>query len=317
MSVDQQSTSNTGNMYALLTVRAFLFALGPIGYVALVQYGLNPQLIIAYFLIIGGVISLALNPALSAGKVRQTQIGVEVYGYTSRRAVLLLLVLAAITPLYYLCFVYAITLGTIIETSLLARLSPLLALPFAVLFLDERIVRVNKVLLAYACVFVAMGAMFYEQLIKANFDQIIPWMLGFAVAIVGAAEYIIMQKLSRHTYFKDYEIVGSTMLVGGGGFLLFLMINDISILRFPNVIELVGLIGLGFFTISVPHTIAMQLNARSRQPSLIAAGAYITVLFTAVLAYVLYGEQVNLITFLVASAGIFLGLWFLNSGTKK
>jgi drug/metabolite transporter (DMT)-like permease len=289
-------------LYLLLVIRTVLFATGPVGYEALVKYGADPYTTIAYILLTGGLVTLALRPL---GLHQEPD---RSLAHITTGAITLIVAMAVVVASFYVLYAISMQHEAIVETTIMARLSVLLAIPLSILLLGTKIISWRKILIGYICIF--SGVAIYkwsdiQQLFGAGGFGII---IGIGIACFGAIFDTAGMYLSKYTRLPVSFTTGLAMSLGGGGLLLLLWLavphSDIA----PSGLTLVCAIMLGFLTIGVPGLIASTAGRELGQPILVAASTFAGLIATAGLAYVWHGENVHTLSLVIMVSLLALGL---------
>lgn len=299
------------SLYALLGLRTILFAAGPAGYVALVKNGADPYTTIAFILLTGGIMTITL---LLLGLITEKERSVS---ELESGNLLLVLGMAMLVACFYILYALSMQRETIIETTIMARLSVLLAIPLSIWFLGTLILSWKKLLLGYIGIF--SGVVVYkwqdiEHLLGAGGFGIV---VGLGIALFGAAFDTSGTYLSKFSKLPVAFCTGLAMSIGGIGLLVMLKVliptSDLS----PSLSTLAGSMALGFLTIAIPHFIASSVGRELNQPILVAASTFVGLIVTALLAFVWHDELLRIAPLTVMVVLLALGLYFISQAEEQ
>lgn len=197
---------------------------------------------------------------------------------------------------------YAIGHLYLADSAMLNKLSPFFVTFFAILFLKERVTKVQ--IPAMILVFAAA-----QLIIKPRFDfSIIPALAGFTSAIMAGSAYTFVR------YLKDREHPATIVFFFSAFTLLFTIPVMVVQFQVPNLVELLYLVGIGIF--GAGGQFALTFAYRFEKASEISVYQYTNIIFAAFIGWMIWGEVSDIYS-LIGGAVIILVSVFLFRYNKK
>lgn len=308
---EQQMGSRDPRLWLILVVSNACYALGPSGFREFMKGGLAPEIAVGFLLCIGSVFMIPFW-------IRVEGVHGAVHNLTRLKfwMTFFVIVESILSMLYFLLFIYAMNEGTIVQVSLLSRVSPVLILFLAVVFLREKI---GSILHAIgALVLCLLGVLVASNnagaLLSLEFNLLL--FLGLGVALSDAVRNIFMPKVQNAAIVSDAGLVCITMMIAGGLALLYAYLLDPTA-RYPNSGEYFGLLLLGFLTVAFPKWLRLKAYSSSAKQILVSASSYLAPIFGGAIAYVWHGETMDPVRFMIAFGLIVVGLYVLTKAYKN
>lgn len=303
--VSQQNT-----LYWLMILRAFLFSLGPVGYVSMVRMGSDPYTTIAYILLTGGALMLVFYVA-QYKSVEQTST------ISRTRALTLIVSMSIYASVFYVLYALSMQRETIIETTVMARTAIFLAIPLSILFLGSQIKSWRMLALGYFCISLGVLVFKYHDIVSVFNAGAFSIMLGLSIACIGAINDCTNTYLARNSGLQPQLCNGLALLIGGIGLQVILLTTGTSNVIVPSSMELTGASLLGFFTIAIPGVISARVGRDLNKPILVSASTLLGLVFTALLGYILHQQNVAILPFVLMLVLIAYGLFVVNKSEVK
>ncbi len=311
-----QEEPNKRLLYNLLVVRAFLSACGPVSYMVLIGYGLEPFTTVAYMLLVGGVFTLFVGFMfnLRVKSVDRNHLLPELQKQ-SKQTLLLILLLAVTAPAFNSIYVASMMEGTITETTVMARLGVLFAIPFSLMFLANRIVSIRNLVLGYVCILTGVTLFKWADISTIFNAGATVITLGLIVAFISAIQDTTYMYLGKYAKLRFTTSAGLGMIIGGFSFLLVLSLIGYN-WYIPSLWEFFMISAIGFLAIGIPNIIIAIAGRDLGQPILASVAALLGLVFTAILAYYFKGETLNTVTFAIMIVLMGTGLYLVKSSEK-
>jgi drug/metabolite transporter (DMT)-like permease len=311
-----QEKPNKQLLYNLLVVRAFLSACGPVSYMVLIGYGLEPFTTVAYMLLAGGVFTLFTGYVFSLRTKSADRIHLlPELQKQSKRTLVLILLLAVTAPAFNSIYVASMMEGTITETTVMARLGVLFAIPFSLMFLANKIVSVRNLVLGYVCILTGVALFKWADISTIFNAGATVITLGLIVAFISAIQDTTYMYLGKYAKLRFTTSAGLGMIIGGFGFLLVLSAIGYNWYT-PSLWELFMISGIGFLTIGIPNVIASTVGRDLGQPILASVATLLGLVFTAILAYYIKDEALSTMIFVIMIVFMGIGLYLVKSSEK-
>ncbi|MCT4564898.1 MAG: DMT family transporter [Maledivibacter sp.] len=178
---------------------------------------------------------------------------------------------------------YAISKLPLSDAALLNRMSPFFVILLSLLFLKENVIKYQ----IYAMLIALLGAGF---VIKPQFDYtIIPALVGLSSAVFAAGGYTCVRQL--RLYSSPYTIVFFFCLFSTLSTIPFMLMGHFT---YPSPRELVLLLLIGISATAAQ--IFMTTGYRFAPASRLAIYGYTNILFSAILAIILWSEFPDLLS---------------------
>ena len=193
-------------------------------------------------------------------------------------------------------YFYSIQNLPLADAAVLNRMSPFFVLVFSYFFLKERInkLQVLAVILAFAGI---------SLVIRPEFNYtVLPSMIGLGAAVFAGLAYTVVRKLSltEHPstivlYFSAISVIGTLPL------LLFTFVM-------PTPMEWLYLLLTGVFAAGGQY--ALTYSYKLAKASEVSIYSYATVIFSAIIGYLLWQERLSILSIIGISAVLVAG--YLN-----
>lgn len=267
--------------YLAALISVIMASLGPSVFMILIR-DMDRDLGIAYFLFFGGLFLLGTTVPPELRERRKLAM-------VFRGAVLLRLALASIlTVVVFFLFTVSMQVGTITETSILARLNPLFLVAFSALFLGEKIKNWTMAFVAF-CVCFSGAAMFaesnLERLAEANAWFLV---LGILTAIAIAVQRAVYCYLQKYDRVSGQFISSVPMMIGSLCMLPFIGRGTDLI---PSPKQFLIILFLGVVTIALPAYLELIAYEKLGSISKISFLSYLIPIFSGFCAYFVNQER--------------------------
>ena len=215
----------------------------------------------------------------------------------------------------YFTFTVSMQIGSVTETTMIVRLSPLLQVFMSVLFLGEKVKDWRNILIA---AILCLGGAFMMQ--NVNFEslrqaKIVFMFFGFLCAFVMAGKAVLYGSLSKYDNLPKLFIISVGMIIGA---LLMSPFVKAEFIGVPSFNQMLILIFLGVLTSTVPSFIQLYAFGVIGSMGALSFFSYLLPLLGSVAAYLINHERgfdyYKLgFSFIVISIGIYLA----NRSIKK
>ncbi len=285
-----------------------LSALGPSFFMKMLKdYPMNRELGVGFFLLFGGLSTIFVY-LIDTFKNSKDKKKIVLNTHMNCK----LLVCGVLTAAQFLAFTIAMQLGSVTETTMMVRVSPIMSLLMGHFFLNEKVE--NWKLAMFASV-LCLGSVLFMQDLSMNFlqsTQILPILLGILSAFALAAKSTLSSSLTaKHHNLPNLLVVSSTMILGG--LLMFFWVDKNSF-SFPDMSQLGILVFLGVGTVAIPAAINIHAFRVTGNMGAVTYFGFLLPVLGAVAAYFIYGERgfdyLRLgLAFVIMSIGIVIMNW--------
>ena len=296
--------------YFFVVLSMFLSSLGPSVFMLLLKdTDMNREFGIMLFLLFGGLAYAIVYLFGSESGEKKQQI------CWNTKVLIKLLFSGVLAAVQYFTFTISMQLGSVTETTMFVRLSPLFNVILSSFFLDEKIISKNKLFLATV---LCLGGAFLMQgicLDSLKRINILFILFGVMCALTMATNNVFNGSMSKYDKLPHSLIVAVEMIIGA---LLMIPFIRIESLNLPSLEQFGILVFLGVFTIAVPNFIKLFAYHATGSMGKIAFFSYLLPVFGSVAAYFINKERgfdyMTLgFSFIIISAGIY----FANESIDK
>lgn len=292
-------------VYALVLFGTCLSALGPSVFMAglLKAEKMNREFSIALFLLFGGLSMMLVY-------------FIDNLINSSKRKIILsikesvkLASCGLLSAGQFFAFTFAMQLGSVTETTMMVRVSPIMSILMGHYFLNEKVRNWKLLVLASS---LCLGGVFFMQDISANsFAQVkvLAMLFGILSALALAGKSVLSSSLTaRHHELPNFFVVAISMIIGG---LVMLSFVDKSFFIVPNANQISILIFLGIVTIAIPMTINNYAFRVTKKTGAVTYFGFLLPVLGAMAAYFINDERgfdyLKLgLSFVAISIGVYL-----------
>ncbi len=283
--------------YILLFFSCLGYAFGPPAYMKVVSTGLPPDIIVGYFLLIGGAsIMLARHVGQKPRSVRY-----------NTSMILATIAVGIMWPLYFLGYIYAMMQSSIAEATLLTRFTPLMVVILSIWLLSDKVTSWTGILSAVTlCVIgvtVVQSHDFSSGVELTFFTPVV--MIMLATCFIGALSEVLRASMSKEIHSSD--IVSKSMVVGGAAVFCYKLLWGEEILA-PDLEQSLYLLLLGTITVGLPAMLKIQAFKLMKSQGKVAFASYLIPILTVIIAYFWNGERFDVFYFIVSFIFIICGL---------
>lgn len=288
------------NAYALVPFGTLLSALGPSCFVLLLREGLNRELGVALLLVLGGVSMAVFTHTTNS-------LALPRLGVLSRWVFLKLVCRSILVAAAFHAFTISMQQGSVTETTLMVRVSPLMAIVMGHYFLQEKVR--SWIIVAVASILCFGGIFFAKDASVISFQNAsflaMCWVMVAAFSQAGG-NILSSSLTNKHDNLPNSFVVCSTMIFGG--LLMFLVVNWKSVI-FPTISQIIVLILIGIFTTAIPAIINNYAFRIVGSTGVVTYFSFLIPVFGAFAAYFIAGEKELdyhrlVLSFFVISVGV-------------
>lgn len=301
-----------GKIYVFILLGTCLSALGPSVFMSMLLKAqkMNRELGIAYFLLCGGstLLVVFLVDYLFNSESKKILLSIKEGAK--------LMLCGLFVAVQFFAFTFAMQLGSVTETTMMARVSPLMSIIMGHYYLNEKIRSWKYLFLASI---LCLGGVFFMQDIGNNslkHFNVAAMLFGILSAFSLACINILYSSMtSKHHSLPNFFVVSVSMLIGG---LFMLSFVDSKVLQKPNMDQLVILIFLGVVTAAIPRLINNYAFRVTGNTGAVTYFSFLLPILGAIAAYFINNERGFSygklgLSFIVISVGIYL----VNKKTKQ
>lgn len=292
-------------IYALVLFGTCLSALGPSVFMAmlLTVEKMNREFGIALFLLLGGLSMISVYIIDNLININDKKIMCGV------RESIKLVMCGLLSAGQFFAFTFAMQLGSVTETTMMVRVSPLMSILMGHYFLNEKVKNWKFLILASV---LCLGGVFFMQNANTNSPKqtnALAMFFGILCALALAGKNVLSSSLTtKHHSLPNLFVVALSMIIGG---LIMFLVVDGNSFGIPNVNQILILIFLGIVTIAIPASINIHAFRVTGNMGAVTYFSFLLPLFGSVAAYFINGERgfdyFKLgLSFTVISVGIYL-----------
>lgn len=287
-------------VYILLLIACFGYAFGPPAYMKLAETGLSKDLIVGYFLLIGGI---GLIPVYSLASNTSN-------GSNVRLPKVLMFASGILWSVYFLGYIYAMEVSSITETTLGVRMTPLVVVLLSAWLLNEKVI--SWVGVTAALVLCLAGVVAMRPGVVTSTTMISPAMLAIlGVCSAGACNEVLRTYIMVRSSMTSARVISASMILGGIAALAFSATVGHPIV-IPNMEQFLYLLLLGLGTVAIPaHLNLIAYNMIGSQ-SKVTFFAYLIPIITAIIAYAWNHERADYVSFAIGFVCITTGIMVVN-----
>lgn len=288
------------SIYALVLFGTLLSALGPSCFILLLREGLNRELGVTLLLVLGGVSTAVFTRITSSFTIP----GV---GSLSRGVILKLVFRGILVAVALHAFTISMQKGSVTETTLMVRVSPLVVIVMGHYFLQEK---VRSWIVVAVASFLCFGGIFFAKDASAMSFQnasflAMCWAMVSAFSKAGG-DILSSSLTNKHDNLPNSFVVCLTMIFGG---LLLLLFVDWKSVAFPDTNQIMVLILIGIFTTAIPSIISNYAYHIVGNTGVVTYFSFLVPVFGSFAAFFIAGEreldyQRLILSFLIISVGV-------------
>ena len=217
---------------------------------------------------------------------------------------------AIIYAITYSFYIIAMKESSVTETTLLVKLTPLFAVVFSIIFLEEKIKSwIGVVSAVFLC---CIGVIIFLNIDLTHLSHVNKWLLfgGTAIAVLFGVQITIGGYLHRNNILSKEDNTAIGMIGGAIALWFFCILKGHDVVLPATIYDLGWIILLGL-TVSIPTYLKLVAYELGNSMGKLSFYDYLSPLVTAIISYYMLGEKgfeyiLLFWGFVFISAGIFI-----------